>query len=83
MMARFYFHLRDGRDILLDDEGVELDGVEAAREQALRSARSILAAEVLEGRVPLHMRIDVENGAGAIVYRLPFAEAVQVISSDA
>ncbi|HYD14122.1 MAG TPA: hypothetical protein VEC11_14845 [Allosphingosinicella sp.] len=81
-MARFYFHLRDGQDVLLDPEGVELEGLDRARDQARHSARSILAAEVLEGRVPLHMRIDVENGSGAIVHGLPFTEAVEVISSD-
>ena len=78
-MARYYFHLRDGRDILLDPEGVDLDGLEAARAKALLSARSILAAEILEGKVPLYLRIDVENGAGAIVHRLPFAEAVEIV----
>lgn len=62
-MARYYFHLRDGRDVLLDPEGVELNGLPAAQAEALRSARAILAAEVLEGRVPLYMRIDVEDGA--------------------
>lgn len=77
-MTRYYFHLRDGRDILLDDEGVELADLAAARAQALRSARSILAAEVIEGKVPLYLRIDVEDGAGAIVHRLPFAEAVEI-----
>ena len=50
-MARYYFHLRDGQDVLLDPEGGELDGLDKARDQALRPARSILAAEVLEGRV--------------------------------
>lgn len=77
-MPRYYFHLRDGRDILLDAEGLELDGVGATRAQALRSARSILAAEVAEGKLPLYLRIDVEDAGGAIVHRLPFADAVEV-----
>jgi hypothetical protein len=82
-MALYYFHLRDGSDVLLDPEGAELDGLDAARAQALRSARAILAAEVMEGRVPLHMRIDVEDIGGAIVHRLPFSEAVAIISDSA
>ncbi len=81
-MARYYFHLRDGRDVLLDPEGMELEGLSIAQEQAMRSARAILAAEVLEGRVPLYMRIDVEDGGGVIVHRLPFTAAVEVIFSD-
>lgn len=78
-MARYYFHLRDGRDVLLDPEGVELPDIEAARAQALSAARSILAAEVLEGKVPLNLRIDVEDVGGAIVHRLPFADAIVIL----
>ncbi len=79
-MALYYFHLRDGEDVLLDPEGLELPDVESIRHSALASARSILSAEVLTGRLPLYMRIDVEDGAGALVHRLPFDEAVAVIS---
>ena len=82
-MARYYFHLRDGGDLLLDPEGAELDGPTAAWAQAMRAARAILAAEVLEGRLPLHMRIDVEDVGGALVHRLPFAEAVNILLDPA
>ena len=42
-MTRFYFHVRRGENIATDTEGTECADVGAAREQALISAREILA----------------------------------------
>ena len=42
-MARFYFHVRTGDDLTEDPDGVELPDLAAAREEALRSAKDILA----------------------------------------
>jgi uncharacterized protein DUF6894 len=40
-MPRYFFHVRDGKDFP-DEEGVELDGPEKAREQAVIAAGSML-----------------------------------------
>jgi hypothetical protein len=40
-MPRFYFHIRDGDTVILDDEGYELADVDAARAEALDSARDL------------------------------------------
>lgn len=76
-MALYYFHLRDGADVLLDPDGRELaegDIVSAA----LTEARAMIAADVLEGRVRLDQQIEVHDAAGTIVHRLPFEDAVVV-----
>ena len=78
-MALYYFHLRDGTDMLLDPEGSELPDFPAVRAQALTGARSIMSADILEGRMQLDLRIDVEDAAGSLVYRLPFTDAVEFI----
>jgi hypothetical protein len=75
----FFFHLRDGKDILLDPEGTELADIAAVQRAALQSARSILSAEVLDGRLPLDMHIDVEDANGTVIHRLPFPDAVEII----
>jgi len=82
-MALYFFHLRDGQDILLDPEGVDLPDPAAIARNALAAARSILSTEVLEGRLPLDMRIDVEDEAGALVHRLPFADAIAILPATA
>jgi hypothetical protein len=76
-MARYYFHLVDGTDILLDPEGIEIaDG--AIAQKALRHARSMIASDVLNGEINLCYAIEVKDEPGNLVHRLPFGEAVRV-----
>jgi hypothetical protein len=45
-MPKFYINFRSGDHNAKDDEGIELPGLEEARELALASAREILADNV-------------------------------------
>ena len=78
-MPLYYFHLRDGVDVLLDPEGQELDGEAAIAAAALREARSLISADALAGHIRLDQRIDVEDGQQRIVHRLEFTEAIRII----
>lgn len=78
-MPRYFFHLRDGEDILLDPEGRELDDREAVERMALDEARSIIADEARGGRIELNARIDVETEEGELVHRLDFVNAVEIV----
>lgn len=78
-MPLYYFHLRDGVDVLIDPEGSELTDLAAAQRQAMVAARSLLSVDALEGRLRLDLRLDVEDEHGNIVHRLPFAAAVEVV----
>jgi hypothetical protein len=40
-MPKYYFHIRDGGTLILDDEGCELADIEATRAEALESARDL------------------------------------------
>ena len=74
----YYFHLLDGVDILLDPEGRNLDGLEAAKGVALREARMLISHEALAGAIDLNQRIEVKDASGAVVHRLEFADAVSI-----
>lgn len=78
-MGRYFFHLRDDVDDLLDLEGMELPDEHAARSQALKAARDTLSHEMKSGCVDLRYRIDVEDDAGRLVHSLPFAAAFEVL----
>ena len=78
-MARFFMHLRDSTDELLDPEGVELADMEAVRKNAMVAARDILAGDLRNGVVDLRYRIDAENETGQIVYTLAFKHAFSII----
>ncbi|KRC79122.1 DUF6894 family protein [Sphingomonas sp. Root241] len=78
-MPLYYFHLRDGIDVLLDPEGRELDSHEAIVTATLVEARGLLGAEVRTGQLDLDQMIDVEDEAGAVVHRLRFADALTIV----
>jgi hypothetical protein len=78
-VPRFYMHLRDSKDELLDPEGVELADMDAVRKCVTMAARDILAGDVRNGIVDLRYRIDAENDGGQLVYTLPFKHAFSII----
>src|SRR5205085_2363148 len=76
-MAHYFFHLRDGVDILLDQEGRDIEAADIER-HALEEARAIIADDAKGGRILLDQRIDVENASGTIVLTLQFGDAVHI-----
>lgn len=77
-MARYFFHLHN--DIEAEDpEGVELPDLAAARKWAMRSARDLAAASLVEhGRIVRSHRIDVADQSGAVVLTVRFGDVVAV-----
>jgi len=78
-MARYFFHLRDGEDQLLDPDGTELVDHQAIEAAALRAARDTLSHELQLGRLDLRFRIDVEDDDGNIVHSIALADAFETI----
>jgi hypothetical protein len=77
-MPRFFFHLRNGTGFVPDEEGAEVADLEAARQNATKSARSLMSAEVGEGELDLRGRIEVTDMEGACVLVLRFGDAVRI-----
>lgn len=77
-MPRYYFHLRDGEDVLLDPEGRELGSPGAIEEMALNEARAIISDDARGGRITLIHRIEVQDESGRIVHSLQFVDAVSI-----
>ena len=82
-MARYFMHLRDGTEQILDPEGLEFPTIEALRKAVLVSARDLMTGDVREGVIDLRFRIDVEDESGDLVYTLPFKHAVNIIPEAA
>lgn len=73
-----FFQLRDGVDVLLDPEGIEVPNLEEAKRLALASAYDILAEDIRSGKLNLGHRIDVEDAAGNVVHTLRFRDLVEI-----
>jgi hypothetical protein len=63
-MGRFYLHIKAGGDLHYDEEGIELPSIDAARKEALLTAREMLAGAIKAGKSPVAeaMVIADENG---------------------
>ena len=77
-MHTYYFHLRDGTNVLLDPDGRLLPSLNAVEGAALYEARAIISADAKAGRISLRQWIDVEDEAGAVVHTIAFEDAVKV-----
>jgi transcriptional accessory protein Tex/SPT6 len=61
-----------------DEEGVELPNEAAARLQALKGARDIIASQVSHGYLIRSHWIDVLDEQGQVVLHVTFGDAVEV-----
>ncbi len=75
-MQWYLFQLRGGDIETIDEEAVPLPGDAAAHERAILIARELLAAAVLEGRLPLDERIEIADSSGSPIGSVTFGQAV-------
>jgi hypothetical protein len=63
-MSIFFFHLKHGDDLAMDEEGTNLPDLASARHEALQSAREILAGAIKGGHsdVPDSIIVMDEHG---------------------
>lgn len=78
VMPRFYLHVCNGTGFIQDEEGQELPDLEAARAEAIKSARSIMASDVQRGMLDLSSFIEIENAEKQLVHTLCFGDAVDL-----
>lgn len=75
---RCYLHLRGPAGDWRDETGQEFADMAALARAVTANARGVMAHDVLSGTLDLTLRIDAEDEVGAIVFALPFADAVEV-----
>ena len=72
-MARFYFHLQVGRNLVEDADGTELADVEAARQEAMLAARDLLSDAIRAGRPKVPQAFVIADEAGRKLDVVPLA----------
>lgn len=81
-VPRYFLHLRDGTDQLLDPEGIVLPNLDALRAKVLQSARDTMSHDLKTGHLELKWRIEAEDEDGQVVHCLPFPAAVKITDHD-
>ena len=78
-MSRYFLHLRDGHDEILDPDGIEFPTIEALRQGLLESARDLICGDVRQGQIDFRYRVDAEDEDGNVVCSQSFRDAVKII----
>jgi len=68
-VARYHFNIRNGHGFTSDDAGMDLSSDDDAVLHAIEGARSLLSAEVLQGRFDLNGQIEVTDETEAVIMR--------------
>jgi hypothetical protein len=75
-MHRYYFDIQDGDKILNDTEGLELDGIEAARREAMRALPE-MAKDTLPNQDQRTLAMWVRDESGQTVLMAALSLMVQ------
>jgi hypothetical protein len=77
-VPRYYIHIHDDAD-MIDHDGMELRDLPAAKYEAIRGARSIMAEHLAAGRpLKLFHRVEIANADGKVLAVIPFRELVTI-----
>lgn len=77
-MPRFFFHLHNAVNIR-DEVGQEFPSLDAARSEATRACRALMADDVREeGQITLSHRIEIHGEDGEMKLALPFRACVEI-----
>jgi hypothetical protein len=80
-MPVFHLHIVTPSELIHDVEGFTLPDLDAARREAIRGARALLSAEVLDGELDLRQRIRIHDDAGRHLSTVRFEDVVRVTSA--
>ena len=71
-MPRYFFHLKCGNRVVIDEEGINLSDLEHARVNVVESIRQILSETGLEFDEVDGRKLEITNATGQTVLIVPF-----------
>jgi hypothetical protein len=75
-MPRFFLHIKDGSDLIRDEEGIDAPSAAHARDAALLSARELWAGAIRAGRDVGADAFLIADQDGNQLTFVPFSEAL-------
>ena len=77
-MPRYYFHIKNGFEIIEDSEGIELTSVMIAKAEAEEAAREILASKVRSGEIIDGHEFEIRDAWGNRLLHVPFKSVLRL-----
>jgi hypothetical protein len=78
-MPRFFINFRNGDHVAVDDEGIDVGDIEAARKIAMLSARELIGEAIKHGGSTLPDAVIVCDESGSSLLTLSIAEILSKI----
>jgi uncharacterized protein DUF6894 len=79
LMPQYFFDTRDGPELLRDEKGVELDGIQQARDEAARGLLD-LARDLIPGSESRELAIEVRGRRNVPLLRAALSFEVAVLA---
>ncbi len=76
-MPRYFFHVYETKGTVEDTEGIEFPDEAAARLEAMRAARDIMAEHIRKGEDVSGWLFEIADGSGWPIMTVPFSEAIR------
>jgi len=78
-MPRYHFNIRNGHGFTRDEEGLELSSDADAQRQAVKGARSLISADVMDGTLDLGGQIEVTDDENDEVMTVRYCDVVKIV----
>lgn len=78
-MPHFFFHIRDGDALIVDEEGVDFSGVEDAVADAREAARDMIDDALAVGAEIAHQVIEITSPDGSVLEKVHLAYFVNSV----
>jgi hypothetical protein len=72
----YFFHIQEPTGIIIDEEGIELNGLEEVRAEAVQAARDILSDRLRSGQPLDDQSFIVTDNVGDTVLKFPLKLAI-------
>jgi hypothetical protein len=72
-MPMFFFHIRDGDALILDEEGTDFEFIQAAFAEAELSARDLAIEQIKGGTLGDGAAVELTNSTGIVLKVVPLS----------
>jgi len=79
-MPRYFFDTRDGDSFIRDDDGIDFDGIEQARDEATRGLAD-MARDAIPGKIRRELAVEVSDFRRNPLLRASLWFEVQVLAT--
>jgi hypothetical protein len=76
-MPIFHLNIATRTTVIQDEEGAELVDLAEARREAIKDARGLMSAAILQGRDISHRHIEICDAGGNLLLKVPFSAAYE------